>query len=238
VGLFGRKKAPVLDIREEALVGAYAHSALERAGRLENVTLLLCDIRGFTRVVEHLSPAETVQFVNAYLDAVCPTISGAGGVIDKFMGDGVLAFFEGGGHASRAVYAARLVLEAVERAPLPVPEKIRIGIALHTGDVLVGSIGPRTRREYTVISDAVNTLARLEEMNKTYGSSMIASAGTVAGLGDAERAGFDGPVEVSVRGREAGVAVYVYGAASPLGDDGQLGDRLRRFVGREPEQSR
>lgn len=234
MGLFARKKAPVLDLREEALAGAYAHAALERPGRLENVTLLLCDIRGFTRLVERLSPAETVGFVNAYLDAVCPTISGAGGVIDKFMGDGVLAFFEGGGHASRAVYAARLVLEAVDRATLPVPGKVRIGIALHTGDVLVGSIGPRTRREYTVISDAVNTLARLEEMNKTYGSSMIASAATVEGLGDAERAGFDGPVEVSVRGREAGVAVFVFGAAA-LGDDRQLGDRLRRFVGRDAE---
>lgn len=217
------------------MAGAYAHAPLERAGRLENVTLLVCDIRGFTSAVERLSPAETVGFVNAYLDAVCPTISGAGGVIDKFMGDGVLAFFEGGGHASRAVHAARRVLEAVDRASLPVPGKVRIGIALHTGDVLVGSIGPRTRREYTVISDAVNTLTRLEEMNKTFGSSMIASAATIDGLGEAERAGFDGPVEVSVRGREAGVAVFVFGAAAPLGDDQQLGDRLRRFVGRDPE---
>lgn len=213
----------------------FISAAFERAGRVEQVTLLLCDMRGFTRLVEHLSPSDTVTFVNTYLDVVCPPIAGAGGVIDKFMGDGVLAFFEGGGNEARALMAARQILQVVER-PLPgSSEPVRVGIALHSGEVLVGTVGPRTRREYTMIGDAVNLVARLEEMNKIYGSAIVASAATMEGLGERERAGFEGPVEVAIRGREAGIAVYVFGSRTPLGDDRDLGDRLRRFVGRDPE---
>jgi class 3 adenylate cyclase len=189
------------------------HGALERAGRVEEVTLLLCDIRGFTQLSERLSPSETVTMVNAYLDAVCPPIASAGGVIDKFMGDGVLAFFEGGGNASRALGAARRLLEAVERTRLA-GSPVRVGVALHSGQVLVGTVGPRTRREYTIISDAVNTVSRLEELNKTYGSVIVASATTIAQVSHAERAGFEGPIEVSLRGREVAVAVHVLRSAA------------------------
>lgn len=210
------------------------HGALERAGRVENVTLLLCDIRGFTKLSERLSPSETVTLVNTYLDAVCPPIASAGGVIDKFMGDGVLAFFEGGGNASRAVGAARRTLDAIERTRLA-GTTVRVGIALHSGQVLVGTIGPRTRREYTIISDVVNTVTRLEELNKTFGSVIVASAETIASISEAERAGFVGPTDVAIRGRDAGIAVYAFGAPTALGDDGELGERLRRFVGRGPE---
>jgi len=208
------------------------HGALERTGRLEEVTLLLCDMRGFTRISERLSPSETVTMVNAYLDAVCPPIASAGGVIDKFMGDGVLAFFEGGGNASRAVDAARRVLDAVERLDLA-GSPVRIGVALHSGQVLVGTVGPRTRREYTIISDAVNTVSRLEELNKAYGSAIVASAATIGGVDEPDREGFEGPVEVAIRGRGAAISVYVLGASVPLVDQKDLGDRLRRFVGGE-----
>ena len=184
---------------------------LEDAGRVEEVTLLLCDIRGFTRISEPLTPADTLALVNAYLDVVCPQIVESGGVIDKFMGDGVLAFFEGGGHASRALNAARQILAAIGRATLPTPKPIRIGIALHTGAVLVGTVGPRTRREYTMIGDAVNTVARLEELNKVYASTIVASARTIGEVGATHRAGFEGPIEVALRGREAGISVHVFG---------------------------
>ncbi len=209
----------MLKVREESILEAYvpeslprdlaSHGGLERAGRVEDVTLLLCDVRGFTQLSERLSPPETVTFVNAYLDAVCPPIASSGGVIDKFMGDGVLAFFEGGGNPSRALGAARQILGAIERAPLASGGPVRVGIALHSGEVLVGTIGPRTRREYTIISDAVNTVARLEELNKTYGSVIVASATTIAHVSEAERRGFEGPIEVTLRGRGAGISVHV-----------------------------
>lgn len=215
----------VLRSREQALLAPYATEtaapldlglgrALERAGRLEEVTLLMCDMRGFTSFSEKLSPAETVRLVNAYLDTVCPAITDAGGVIDKFMGDSVLAFFEGGGHASRAVGAAKQMVAAMDRAKLPTTEKVRIGVALHSGDVLVGTIGPRTRREYTVISDAVNTLSRLEKMNKEYASQIIASATTMAEVPAELRQGFSEPLDVPIRGRDATVTVHVYGVTS------------------------
>lgn len=204
----GRSRPAVDDGVAEPVESSLPRS-LERAGRVEEVTLLLSDIRGFTRLSERLSPADTVALVNAYLDAVCPPVLGSGGVIDKFMGDGVLAFFEGGGHASRALAAARHILASIDRARFPGGEKVSVGIALHSGDVLVGTVGPRTRREYTIISDAVNTVSRLEELNKVYASTVVASAQTMAEVGEADRAGFEGPLDVTLRGREAPVAVHV-----------------------------
>ncbi len=176
----------------------------ERPARIEELTLLLCDIRGFTQISERLSPQETVTFVNAYLDVVCPPIVASGGVIDKFMGDGVLAFFEGGGHASRALEAARRILASVARDG----DGVRVGVALHTGEVLIGSIGPRSRREYTIISDAVNTLSRLEELNKQFGSTVVASGHTLSQVAPEDRAGFSGPETVNLRGRAEPVTVH------------------------------
>jgi class 3 adenylate cyclase len=224
-----RPAAPLPDREASELWSA---PVLERPARIEELTLLLCDIRGFTKISESLSPQETVTFVNEYLDLVCPPIVGSGGVIDKFMGDGVLAFFEGGGHAGRALEAARRILASVERSGRT-SDRIRIGVALHTGEVLIGSIGPRTRREVTIISDAVNTLTRLEELNKVYGSAVVASVATMAQVDEGDRAGFAGPIDVSIRGRGAGVKVFVFGATVPLGDQQALDDRLRQFVGRE-----
>ncbi len=219
--IFGRGPArPAQHARDEAGLpdDQLVHAGLERQARLAQVTLLLCDIRGFTRISERMSPAETVAFVNGYLDVVCPAIVDAGGVIDKFMGDGVLAFLEGGGHAARALDAARRILRAVGRAALLPGETVRVGIALHTGQVLVGAVGPRKRREHTIISDAVNTVSRLEELNKTYDSVVVASEATMAALDAGARAGFEGPLTVSLRGREAPIAVYVLRADPQLGD--------------------
>lgn len=211
--IFGRRSSRSSDARvpyEPSLPDdQLVHAGVERQARTTEVTLLMCDIRGFTRISERMSPAETVAFVNSYLDVVCPAIVDAGGVIDKFMGDGVLAFFEGGGHAARALNAARTILRAVARAALLPSEPLRIGIALHTGQVLVGVVGPRSRREHTVISDAVNTVARLEELNKTYSSVIVASEATMSSLDAAARTSFEGPLTVALRGREAPVSVHI-----------------------------
>jgi class 3 adenylate cyclase len=183
---------------------------LERSGRLEEVTLLTCDIRGFTKTSEALTPVDTVAFVNRYLEEVCPAIVNAGGVIDKFMGDGVLAFFEGGGHAGRALLAARGVVAAAGRVKGPTGERIRVGVAVHTGVVLVGTIGPRSRREYTIISDTVNTLSRLEELNKKFNSVICASDRSLSEVPVDQRVGFQGPETVPIRGRAEPVIVHYY----------------------------
>jgi len=195
---------------DEVSRGLQTAGGLERSGRLEEVTLLTCDIRGFTKTSENLTPVQTVAFVNRYLEEVCPAIVNAGGVIDKFMGDGVLAFFEGGGHAGRALQAARGVIAAAGRVQGPTGERIRVGAAVHSGVVLVGTIGPRSRREYTIISDTVNTLSRLEELNKKFESVICTSDRTLFEVSPEQRIGFVGPETVPIRGRAEPVVVYYY----------------------------
>ena len=187
-------------------------SPLDRAGRVEELTLLTCDIRGFTTMSQKLTPADTVDFINAYLEIVCPAIVSAGGVIDKFMGDGVLAFFEGGGHAGRALNAARLIASVSGKVQTKIGDPIRIGVAVHTGEVLVGTVGPRSKREYTIISDTVNTLSRLEELNKKFISAICVSENTLAEVRPEQRAGFYGPEAVPIRGRAGFMNVYYYKA--------------------------
>ena len=180
----------------------------ERAGRVRDITVLLCDIRGFTRLSESMTPEATVAFLDSYFGAVCAPIVARGAVIDKFLGDGVLAFFEGDGHAAAALRASREILAVLDTFNVDRPTPIRIGIALHTGPVLVGTIGGGGRREYTLISDTVNVVSRLEELNKTYRSTIVASAETIAS-GGSEAVGFGAPMEVMLRGRDEPVTIHV-----------------------------
>lgn len=209
---------------DEVSRGLQTAGGLERSGRLEEVTLLTCDIRGFTKTSENLTPVQTVAFVNRYLEEVCPAIVNAGGVIDKFMGDGVLAFFEGGGHAGRALQAARGVIAAAGRVQGPTGERIRVGAAVHSGVVLVGTIGPRSRREYTIISDTVNTLSRLEELNKKFESVICTSDRTLFEVSPEQRTGFVGPETVPIRGRAEPVVVYYYKGAATQAEAEKLAE--------------
>ena len=207
----------VYKARAEAVLEQYVPRSLSRevtragsamaAARVQPVTLLVCDIRGFTPMSERLTPEETVALVNGYLAAVGPPVSEHGGIVDKYMGDGILAFFEGAGHAPRALAAARGMHAAMARVNTDRAVPLRIGVALHSGEVLLGTIGTPDRREYTIISDAVNVVARLEELNKTYRSAIVASSATLDAIPPAERAGFAPAEEVALRGRTGTVRV-------------------------------
>lgn len=207
----------VLKTSEEAVLERYvpvsltrdlARSGMERAGEVRDVTVIICDIRGFTRLSESMTPQATVAFLDRYFAAVCAPLAARGAVIDKFLGDGVLAFFEGEGHAVAALGAAREILVVLDAFNVGRDAPIRIGIALHTGPVLVGTVGGGGRREYTLISDTVNVVSRLEELNKTYGSTIVASAETVTAA-SSEAVGFSGPIEVPVRGRNESISIYL-----------------------------
>jgi adenylate cyclase len=171
------------------------------------LTILFADAVGFTRISERMEPLRLAEHLGEFLDAVSREVRSRGGTIDKYMGDGVLAFFnaplEVPGHAAAACQAAlaaqaRLAELAVawDAKGIP-PLSARIGI--HTGDVIVGNLGTPERFAYTVIGDAVNLASRIETVNRRYGTLILASeeARTEAGGGFAWRT-ID---RVSVKGR-------------------------------------
>jgi adenylate cyclase len=137
-----------------------------------------------------------------------------GGIVNKFLGDGFLALFgapfEAKDPAHRAVAAGREMLDAMERINDGASWPLRIGIGIHFGEVVAGNIGSPRRKEYTVIGDTVNFAARLEALNKEFGSQLLISAAVRDALGlacnDAVSLG-----EVAVRGYDRPMTVWQLG---------------------------
>ena len=213
-GLLGKVVSPA--IAHELLTGEIALGGEER-----EVTVLFADIRDFTTLSERRSPQEILVLLNSYLTCVTAVVETNGGVVDKYIGDGMMALFGAPlshpDDASRAVRTAVQMIAAVrawnrERDPLH-PEAIRIGIGIHTGRAVAGNMGSATRLNYTVIGDAVNLASRLEGLSKTYGAAIVVSMAT------RERApefGYREIDRVRVRGREAEVTIFeVLGEPGP-----------------------
>ena len=141
-----------------------------------------------------------------------------GAMLDGYVGDGLLAHFEGDDRAGRAVRAAQRMRAALRllNAAHPEREPVRVGIAVHAGPVLVVTIGAPERREYTLIGDAVHVTDRLEKYNKELGSVVIASEVALAGMADPGRLGFRGPRLVEVRGHDRPLAVHYVPEDAPL----------------------
>ncbi len=142
--------------------------------------ILFCDIRSFTPLVESMTPDDAFHFVNAYLRRMEEPIHAAGGFIDKYMGDAIMALFPRGGDAVTAAVGMLQALEAFngERGEGAAP--IRVGIGVNAGPLLLGTIGGDKRMEGGVIGDAVNLAARIEGMTKLYGAALIISEHTLA----------------------------------------------------------
>ncbi|MCJ8269672.1 MAG: response regulator, partial [Psychrosphaera sp.] len=141
------------------------------------MTILFLDIRAFTLLSENMTPKENFDFLNEYLSYVIPSINDNKGFIDKYIGDAVMALFPV--CADDAVKAAVAILRRVEQYNELRIERdqqtISIGIGLHTGNLMLGTIGNDQRMDGTVISDAVNLASRLEGLTKTYGTSLVIS---------------------------------------------------------------
>ncbi len=141
------------------------------------MTVLFSDIRSFTTMSETMTPKENFDFLNGYLGRVSPLIRSHHGFIDKFIGDAIMALFPRGVHD--AVENSIDMLNTVtdyntHRERLGYPA-IRIGIGLHTGNLMLGTIGEERRMEGTVISDAVNLASRLESLTKRFGANILIS---------------------------------------------------------------
>jgi adenylate cyclase len=154
-------------------------------GERKELTILFSDIRGFTSISEALSPEDLVDFLNSYFTRVTRIIMDEKGLVDKFIGDAIMAFWNApisdAHHADHAVIAA---LGMKEQLALIREEhgdkypKLDVGIGLNTGDAVVGNVGSSERLSYTAIGDCVNLASRLEGLTKEYGVHIIISENT------------------------------------------------------------
>lgn len=148
----------------------------------QEMTILISDIRSFTTLSEDMTPQENFNFLNSYFSRMCPYVHANNGVIDKFIGDSIMALFDGA--ADDALNAAIQMQDEIKkynghRASCGY-KPISIGIGINTGLLILGTIGYKQRMETTVISDSVNLAFRMEGLTKLYGASIITSIPTLA----------------------------------------------------------
>jgi adenylate cyclase len=209
----------------ERVMREHPDAALSLGGHLLTVTLLSADLRGFTAMSESLSPDEVVRQLNEFHGAMLEQIESCGGVLDKFIGDGILVVFgleratergatetaEGDAGAKRALDCAQAMFRALGTLNVERGRRgeagLKMGIGVHTGPVVAGNIGaPGRRLEFTVIGDAVNTTARLEGMTKEAGTSLLVSGETAQRLSDKQ--GLRELAPMTARGKTTSMRVF------------------------------
>jgi len=169
------------EIAEKAMKGE-----LKLGGERRTATIFFSDIRSFTAISEKLEPEEVVEFLNAYMTIMVKIIGDYSGIVDKFIGDAIMAVWgvpeSKGNDALNAVNATiemrRALLEFNKGRGSDKKPIIKIGSGLNTGPVLAGQIGSEDRLDYTVIGDAVNLASRVETLNKPFGTDILISQDT------------------------------------------------------------
>jgi len=198
-------------------------------GESLEVTILFSDIRNFTTISEKLNAREVVEMLNTYLSKVCEPILKESGTIDKFIGDSIMAVFGSPvpyrDHALRAIRAALSMFETAREfrswmdnhfAGKDLPA-FAIGIGLHTGEAVIGSIGSPKRMEFTAIGDTVNLASRLENLTKDLRWGIVASSVTIQAAGSNVLTGKQ--ENVTVKGKKETIQVYeVIGLRSNEGE--------------------
>ena len=203
-------------------------------GEIQEVSLLFTDIEGFTSLSEKLSPDALAQALGAYLEAMTRAIRSTGGTIDKFIGDGMMTFWNAPtrepDHARRACRAILACLEATRQLYASEAWKglrpLFTRYGLHTARVMVGHFGAPDRFNYTAMGDGVNLAARLEPLCKQYGVGVLASEATIDQAGDEFEVRLVD--RVVVKGRDEPVRVFEL-----LGMRGQCDDAVKRARGYE-----
>lgn len=180
-----RKRRQLKRLFGEYLDPRIVEQLIERTEVLEGgtrqpATVMFVDLEGFTSLAEDLDPPELMRFLNGFLALISQPIGGHAGVTDKYMGDAIMAFWgppftASDGHAQAACAAAleqRAMLPEL-RALLPAASRLDMRTGLAAGEVVAGSVGPAQARNYTVIGDTVNLAARLEVLNKSFGTRIL-----------------------------------------------------------------
>ena len=189
-----------------------ASSLLAGGGKLDvqqsEATILFCDIEAFTQLTESLGPVKIVEVLNAFFSRMVEILEHYGGVATQFQGDAILATFNvplaDEDHAQKAACAARDMLTSVAGNEFA-GERLNIRIGVNTGTIVAGAIGARGRLNYTVHGDAVNLAARLEAMNKQYGTRLLISQATASRLHGIELKTIG---ETRVRGHSGSITLY------------------------------
>ena len=196
------------------------------------IAVLFADLRAFTRMAEGRLPFDVVFILNQYFKAMGSAIEGAGGRVDKFIGDGIMALFGVGAEPElacrQALLAAKTMAEALDELNRQIgadlPEPLKIGIGLHAGSVILGEMGYGRATSLTAIGDVVNVASRLETLTKEFDAELVVSARL------AERAGVDlGAFDaraIDIRGRRRPLRVHVidHAVRLPAAPAGRPGD--------------
>ena len=212
---FGKVVDP--EVRDYLMSGAGRASLGQTlGGETREVTVLFCDIRSFTAMSEKMEAADVVSLLNRYFTGLGKCITAHHGIINKYIGDAIMAIFgapvsseNSAKDAFEAALDMRKALQSLnadfEKEGLP---QLRFGIGIHAGPVFAGTIGAENRMEYTVIGDTVNTASRLESLCKTYATDLLISENAVEKLG-----GVDGLIfiaDAEIRGKSEKMKVYTY----------------------------
>jgi len=178
------------------------------------VTVLFSDIRGFTAIAEALPPQRVLEILDEYFGRMAQIVKGHDGVVGKFLGDGMLAFWgvpdRDLDHAAKAVRAAldmrRALIELNRERGADGWPALRVGIGIHTGAVAAGMLGGAQQSEYTIIGDAVNVASRVEGLTKTLGAELLVTEATWAQC--TERFAGRRVAAEAIRGRREPVVVF------------------------------
>lgn len=186
----------------QSVAKAATDGDVELGGETRLVSVLMIDLIGSTTYAETRSPADVVSMLNRFFAVIVEEVDGHGGLVNKFMGDAVLAIFGApvdlDDHAGAALASARRI---AERLAVEVPE-IGSGIGVSTGQAVAGNVGHRSRFEYTVIGDAVNAAARLTELAKEVEGQVLVSTASVESANADEQTHWRGHGSPVLRGRD------------------------------------
>ena len=188
--------------------------SLSLGGEKKELTILFSDIRGFTTISESMDPVSLINLLNRYFTPMTNAVLNHGGMLDKYIGDAVMAFFNAPvdvkNHADSTCHAALEMIEKLDDLNLELQNEginpIKIGIGINTADVVVGNMGSDTRFNYTVIGDGVNLASRVEGLTKNYGIDILITEFTVAKL--KEDFIYRKIEPVKVKGKDEAVLLY------------------------------